>query len=118
MVTNGISINLSMALKDFKDITTKDQLTIVLANLLHHELRHAEGNANSYSDSISLQRSAFSVVNQARRNMGLNPVPMPAVLRRGEEVHGPLDSQANDPLQEKFDNEVRKIVYPHITRNN
>jgi RHS repeat-associated protein len=92
-----IEINLKRHQKHFAD---KQTLILELADTLHHELRHAEGNVNKIElagmrkNLDWIRRNALQVKGPSR--------PSDPTLWRGEEVHKALDKSQDDPLNVEF----------------
>jgi RHS repeat-associated protein len=95
---NGrLEINVDRHKKFFTD---KERLIFELADTIHHELRHAEGNVNTRE--LAQARGILDAAMGAAKQMKLPQGTIPPILRQGTEVHDALDKTKDDPLNREF----------------
>jgi hypothetical protein len=73
-----------------------------LADTIHHELRHVEGNVNNNNRDFVQMRRILDGVGDAAERMKLPRASIDPRLRMGDEVHDGLDVHRDDPYSETF----------------
>jgi RHS repeat-associated protein len=102
-VDAGVSINL---LHHKAIRADRDALILELADTIHHELRHVEGNINL--KEFRQMRGILRAVGDAAASMGLDRHPVSPTLRMGDEVHRGLDVNQDDPYNQTFKQEASR----------
>jgi RHS repeat-associated protein len=92
-----VTLNLHLHKKMF---ASKDLMILELADTIHHELRHAEGNVNTRD--LAQARRILGALDDAAATMKLPRQPLDPRLRMGREVHKGLDTNLDDPYNSEF----------------
>jgi RHS repeat-associated protein len=101
-----VTINLIEAKGKFKD---KDDLIIDIANSIHHELRHIEGEVNSWR--LREVRGVLRTLDKFAQDHQLPSAPIDPILRMGNEVHRALDTYktpSDDPFSATFQKQAEE----------
>ena len=98
---SDIEINIMKHKRDYPD---GDAMIRELADTIHHELRHAEGNMNGRE--LAQARRILDAIGDAAASMKLPRHPVDPRLRMGGEVHRGLDVTGDDPFNQQFQREV------------
>jgi RHS repeat-associated protein len=99
----SIEINVTAHKRDFPDHET---MILELADTIHHELRHAEGNFN-LAELAGMRKGLDWIRKNAVSTPSPSGRPADPTLWMGEEVRAALDDQANEPLNQAFRKEAQ-----------
>jgi hypothetical protein len=95
----SITINLTRHQKRFAD---KETLILELADTIHHEFRHVEGNMLNNNKDMVHVRKFLDTLGDTVDRMKLPRGSLDPRLRMGEEVHDGLDVNSDDPYNQEF----------------
>jgi RHS repeat-associated protein len=85
----------------------KDRLILELADTVHHELRHAEGDF--YAAEQATFKKAWEAIGEVNKAVGGAPLPANPYARTNREIHQNLDTYtkpSSDPFNAAFQREI------------
>ena len=84
-----------------------DAMILELADTIHHELRHGEGNVNS-QELAKMRQGLDWIRKNALETKYRTPAPADPTLWMEKEIDTALDVRANEPLNQGFRKEAER----------
>jgi RHS repeat-associated protein len=109
----GKRFSITIDLIHHKDVSkSHDALIEELADTIHHEFRHVEGELNK-KGGVGQARKTLDILDDFMKQHGMPTSPVSPLFRQGEEVHQALDSRKHpneDPQNAKFRSEAAEVI--------